>query len=108
MKTKLLTLILILPIFSYRQIDTAFYYYYKGEKIPLHLDKNIFYISSNNDFDKERIKLSDFSPFELKSENTVTKNEVKKWTKLELRHRKFGLFNDHQYQFHHLQQLYFG
>ncbi|MBI9066172.1 MAG: S8 family serine peptidase [Salinivirgaceae bacterium] len=81
MKIKILVLfLLILPLISFAQSD---YYYYKGNKIYLNLDKKFLYISAENNFQKTSINDLNFKQFELEAENVSINGIINKWSELE-------------------------
>ncbi len=90
MKSNFTVVLCFLMSIVYAQND---YYYYKGEKIPLTLNKKSLNISVSQSFKKSSIGASDFKSFKLENEIPIKSNELRKYSKLEFKES----FNDVEY-----------
>jgi subtilisin family serine protease len=70
-------LLMMLAFVGYSQ--NSDYYYYKGQRIPLTLDKRYINISTTTDFQETSANSIDLNPFVAKAESSTTQ----KWAKLE-------------------------
>jgi len=76
MKIKIILILLtILSTFSIFA-QSNYYYYYKGEKVYLNLDKKSVYINTTNSFQKTAITNSNVLDFDLKINETLNKWSV--------------------------------
>lgn len=60
--------------------QSNYYYYYKGKKVFLNLDKSSLYIHTYNTFQKSSISNQNLSDYTLKTENNTETNQIKKWS----------------------------
>lgn len=78
---KILTIFFLFYTFSQIYSQNNFYYYYKGEKIPLILDKRYLNIFTENLFNKNSISELNLKEFELNT-GTNDKTNNLSWGKL--------------------------
>lgn len=83
MKNKIYIFILVFFIFQLGYTQTNYYYYYKGEKVFMNLDKTTINISVFNQFQKSSLNNLQLKEYNLENDNSQNTSSSLKYAKVE-------------------------
>lgn len=83
MKNKIYIFILVFFVFQLGYTQTNYYYYYKGEKVFMNLDKTTINISVFNQFQKSSLNNLQLKEYNLENDNSQNTSSNLKYAKVE-------------------------